>query len=118
MKRRTLLASIGGGTISLAGCTTGTDTVGPTDDNDQSDRPEDCPISQGLGVEWPEAPDAATVEAFVEEYEHVYFRDVIVEYEPESRLDCYELSGSVTGRPKEVGTGGSRRTPAAAASTG
>lgn len=98
MKRRVLLTIIGGGTLSLAGCTTGTDTA-------DSDLPEDCPTTHGLDVEWPEDLDASTVEAFVEEYERVYYREVVVEYEPESPLDSYELSGSVTDPPREVGEG-------------
>lgn len=98
MQRRALLTIIGGGTLSLAGCTTGTGTG-------DSDLPEDCPTTQGLAVEWPEDLDASTVEAFVEEYERAYYREVVVEYEPESRLDSYELSGTVADPPREVGDG-------------
>ena len=94
MRRRTLLAVLGSGTVSLAGCTT----------DEQTALPEGCPTSQGLDVRWPRDLDAATVEAFVEEYEHAYYRDVVVEYDPESRLDSYELSGSIT-EQQSVGDG-------------
>lgn len=101
MRRRTLLAALGGGTITLAGCLSGA----TPDRSDDTDLPADCPTTQGLDVEWPRDLDAATVESFVEDYEHAYYRDVVVEYEPESRLDAYELSGSVTGGPRAVGDG-------------
>ncbi|PSP18834.1 hypothetical protein BRC62_02510 [Halobacteriales archaeon QH_10_67_13] len=128
MRRRTLLTALGAATVPLAGCTTGTDPVGadggtPADTDtpdadggaptstasdgtaERTDAPEDCPASQELGVERPEDLDASTVEAFVEEHERVYHRDVVIEYEPESSLDSYELSGSVTGSPRPVGDG-------------
>lgn len=101
MRRRTLLAALGGGTITLAGCL----SEATPDQSDDTDLPADCPTTQGLDVEWPRDLDAATVESFVEDYEHAYYRDVVVEYEPESRLDAYELSGSVTGGPRAVGDG-------------
>ena len=116
MRRRTLLGLVGAGTLSLVGCTTGpgtgttdggpdagTDT--PTDGGTRTDLPADCPTSQGLDVEWPEALDAAAVESFVESYERAYFREIVVEYEPESRLDTYELDGSVEDGPRAVGSG-------------
>jgi len=105
MHRRTLLTGIGAGTLALAGCTTGADSVGTEDGTDDADLPEGCPTTQGFDVEWPEELDASTVESFVEAYEQVYFREVVVEYEPESRLDSYELSGSVTDPPRKVGDG-------------
>lgn len=140
MRRRTLLALIGTGTLSTAGCigetdpanagsptTTGEDT-GSTDDtpttatdaggtdertrettddgaDENTDLPEDCPTTQGLDVEWPEELDDAAVESFVEAYEHAYYRDVVVEYEPESQADSYDLSGGVNSGPSEVGDG-------------
>lgn len=126
MKRRTLLTAIGGGTLSLAGCTTGTGsgetgdgtptvtetdtdtdtaTVTPGDATAESSAvPANCPTSQGLDVEWPADLDASTVESFVESYEHVYYREVVVDYEPESQLDAYELSGTAT-QPEAVGDG-------------
>ena len=106
MQRRTLLSSIGAGTLSLAGCTTQSDTVGSDDQTDENtDIPEDCPTSQGLDVEWPDDPDSSSVKAFVEDYESVYYRDVVIEYKPESQLDSYELSGRVTDPPREVRNG-------------
>lgn len=106
MLRRTLLSMIGAGTLSLAGCTAPSGTVGSDDGtNENTALPEDCPTSQNLDVDWPDDLDTSTVEAFVEEYESVYYRDRVVEYKPESQLDSYELSGSVTGSPREVGNG-------------
>lgn len=105
MQRRTLPSMIGAGTLSLAGCTAPSGTVGSDDGTNVNDLPEDCPTSQDMDVEWPDDLDASTVEAFVEEYESVYYRDRVVEYEPESQLDSYELGGSVTGSPREVGNG-------------
>lgn len=105
MHRRTLLTGIGAGTLALAGCTTGVDPAGTGDGTDDTDLPEGCPTTQGFDVEWPEELDAATVESFVEAYERVYVREVVVEYEPESRLASYELNGSVTDPPSEVGDG-------------
>jgi hypothetical protein len=117
MKRRTLLAAIGGGTLSLAGCTTvpdpgdvggetpvETDTGSPESSEgtaEPSDLPATCPTSQGLDVEWPEELDASAVESFVEAYERAYYREVVVDYEPESQLDAYELSGDAS-RPTAV----------------
>lgn len=119
MQRRPLLSAIGAGSLSLAGCIaspdatdpdggppTGTEPTGTEDGTDGShDAPEDCPTSQGIDVEWPAELDAATVGSFVAEYEHVYYRDVAVEYEPESSIDSYDLSGSVSDPPTEVGDG-------------
>lgn len=125
MRRRTLLAALGAA-AGLAGCTTGdepgdggdtgggegtpvpptaTPTATGTTTGGSTDTPEDCPTSRGLGVEPPEDLDASAVESFVEAYEHVYYRDVVVEYEPESRLDSYELDGGVTDPPRRVGDG-------------
>lgn len=110
MKRRTLLSALGGGTLALAGCTsrpnpgTGTPTRTPTDPTTprSTPLPEPCPTSQELGVEWPTTLDVDSVEAFVEAYEAVYYREVVVAYEQESQVDSYELSGSV----REVTTAG------------
>lgn len=122
MKRRTLLATISGGTLSFAGCTTGPNlgdtgdgTAPATDTNIDTETPDAgtaeqpvlpaaCPTSQELGVEWPADLNASTVKSFVESYEHVYYREVVVDYEPESQLDSYDLSGTAT-QPKAVGDG-------------
>lgn len=86
-----------------------TGTVSPTDTEGGTPEPTPlsaaCPTTQGLDVEWPTDLDAATVESFVESYERVYYREVVVEYEPESDLDSYELSGGVMERPRERGDG-------------
>lgn len=106
MQRRALLSAVGAGTLSLAGCVTRIDSGAATGRSDEpTELPEECPTSQGLDVEWPEDLDASTVESFVEEYEHVYYRDVVVAYEPESQLDSYDLAGSVTEPPREVADG-------------
>lgn len=105
MHRRRLLTAIGGSALSVAGCVTRTDGASTDDADGTTDLPEGCPKSQGFDVEWPEELDAAAVESFVEEYEHAYYRDVVVEYAPESRLDSYELDGSVTDSPRAVGDG-------------
>lgn len=90
-----MLASVG--TVAVAGCTSvGTSGAG---------LPEDCPKTQGLDVQWPGEIDASAVEAFVEAYENRYYRDVVVEYEPESRVDSYDLTGNVDGGPTEVDDG-------------
>jgi hypothetical protein len=78
------------GTDATPTASTGTGTT-PT-------HPPSCPTTQGLDVEWPTDLDAESAESFVETYERVYYRDVVVEYEPESRLDAYELSGGVMER--------------------
>lgn len=51
-----------------------------------------CPTSQDIGVAWPEEVDRDTVGAFVAEYEEVYYREVVVGYDPASRVDSYELA--------------------------
>ncbi|WP_380680259.1 hypothetical protein [Salinigranum sp. GCM10025319] len=105
MQRRTFLASIGVGTLSLAGCTAWSDSGSSGRGTDEAaDLPEDCPTTQGLDVDWPGELDAPTVETFVEEYEWVYYRDVVVEYE-DSRFSSYQLSGQVSIGPTRVGGG-------------
>lgn len=116
MNRRTVLAGIAAGAASLAGClggppTGGTDTGGtdtgtaPDTTDGEPGLPVDCPTTQGFDVEWPTDLDAGTVESFVEAYEHVYYREAVAEYEPESSLDAYELAGSVSDSPEESGDG-------------
>lgn len=126
MHRRTFLAALGSGTLALAGCLTETDPAGSdgtpdgtdqqspdqpgTDTPDNTDQgpadlPDECPTSQDLGVEWPEELNAATVTSFVETYEDAYYRDVVVEYDPDVKFSSYQLTGSVTGPPVETGEG-------------
>lgn len=110
--RRTLLASVAG--LALAGCTgsgegDGQETGGTADptseEADDSAHPADCPTTQGLDVRWPSTLDTHTVASFLEIYEHRYYRDVVVEYEPESRLDEYALSVSIEDGPRRVDGG-------------
>lgn len=108
MRRRKVLALSASGVLgALAGCdgqrpaatpseepTTAPPTTGPTREptpGSTPQQPSDCPITQGLGVDWPEELTALSAEAFVDRYEEVYYRDVVVEYEPESRFDEYDL---------------------------
>jgi hypothetical protein len=110
MQRRTLLSTTAAAAGLLAGCTglapgIGTDPGTDTDGRTVTDRPTDCPISQGLGVEWPDELDAASVTAFVEAYETAYYREVVVEYEPESPVDKYGLTGGIVDEARSVGDG-------------
>ncbi len=84
---------------SLAGCL-GRGESGPT-----SQQPDECPVTQDLGVGWPEKLTEGTVESFAESYENVYYREVVVEYEPETPLDEYALSANVESGPTESGAG-------------
>lgn len=85
MRRRTLVSAIGAGSLSLAGCAAVTELTG-------ENLPKDCPVSQGLGVEWPRELNESTVAAFVEEYELEYYQQEVFDdvFEPQSRLDTYE----------------------------
>lgn len=113
MRRRTLLAGLLGGTLSLGGCLAGpTDaptetgtprTTAPSDT--PTDTPAGCPTSQDLDVDRPDALDATTVTAFLEAYEGAYYREVVVDYEPASSLDSYGLAGGVTDGPTDLGDG-------------
>ena len=92
--RRTLLAVAAGGAAGTAGCSDGW-TGGP-DDQSQTERdrplPDACPTSQDLGVEWPVGlADDDVVESFVVAYENAYYREVVVDYEPTTRVDEYGL---------------------------
>lgn len=96
MRRRTALTAIVGGTLSIAGCTGVPDAAAggsAATETTETPLPTDCPTTQGLDVEWPEEFDAATVESFVDAYEAAYYREVVVDYEPESSLDSYGLNG-------------------------
>lgn len=110
MRRRTVLTVIVGGTLSTAGCTgvpdaaAGGSAATETTETTETSVPENCPTTQGLDVEWPQELDAATVESFVGAYEDAYYREVVVDYEPESSLDSYGLSGG-TDEAIRVGDG-------------
>lgn len=113
--RRRLLGSLG--VVGVAGCLAngpnggdgpagspggeGTPTLTPEDPG----LPDACPTSQDLGIEWPDELDASAVESFLVAYEEAYYRDVVVGYEPRSRVDSYELSARVAEGPSERGGG-------------
>jgi hypothetical protein len=97
--RRALLVAAGATAATLAGCT---DAL---PGGDTRELPESCPTSQDLDVEWPRELDSETVTSFLEAYEGVYYRDEVVEYEPESRVDSYGLSVAVSETPTSVDGG-------------
>lgn len=113
MRRRTLLAGLLGGPLFLGGCLAGptdapTETGTPSTDapsDTPTATPADCPTSQDIDVAWPDTLDAESVTAFVEAYEQVYYREVVVDYEPASTLESYELAGGVTDGPTDLGDG-------------
>lgn len=99
--RRGMLAGVSASVLAAAGCSgmlpwddSGTDDS-ETDDASQNAAddgpPAECPVSQDLGVAWPEGIDRDTAGSFVAEYERVYYRDVVIGYEPTSRVDSYDL---------------------------
>lgn len=92
MQRRTLLTTVAAGLLPLAGCTALTELT-------DEDLPDDCPTSQGLGVEWPRDLNESTVTTFVEEYELQYYQQVVFDFEPESR---YSSVGEGIGRVQGV----------------
>jgi hypothetical protein len=96
MRRRTVLTGTGTGLCALAGCATLAS---------DRDLPDDCPTTRDLGVEIPDDLDADSVASFVEAYEAAYYREVVVNYEPESSVDEYRLDGRVTGEPQSVSDG-------------
>lgn len=95
MQRRTLLTSVGVGSWWIAGCTANRKSL------QSRDLPEDCPVSQNVGVEWQRDLDGSTVASFVERYEAAYYRQHVIDtiFEPESCLFGY--SGWI-GRIKDV----------------
>jgi len=106
MRRRTVLSGTGAGLCALAGCTTLAGEPEPSDDPATTQElPDDCPTSEDLGVEIPDELNADSVVSFVEAYEAAYYREVVVNYEPESPVDEYGLGGHVTDEPRAVGDG-------------
>lgn len=103
--RRRLLGAVGAAmAAAAAGCTdrlAGDDPDTDADADGDPDPPADCPTTQGLDVERPDHLTAETAASFVEAYEHVHYRDVLLGYEPESRLDDYRVDVSVQDRPDE-----------------
>ena len=115
LSRRTLLAVTPTGTAGMAGCLDGafggTDGEWSPTDDEVPPTPTDrelsagCPTSQDLDVEWPAALTEASVATFVETYEHAYYREVVVDYEPTTRVDEYGLEASVRDGPTAVDGG-------------
>lgn len=110
MQRRAVLVWLGAATLSLAGCFGDSEGATATDSPAQSPTdtpglPGECPKTRDLGVEWPEDLDRETVEPFVEEYEHRYYRDVVRGFQRESRLDADRLHTPVTEGPTPRGDG-------------
>lgn len=91
--RRTLLA--GAASVGVPGCTLGGGDGNGEGDGRARDPPDACPTSHDLGVEWPDELTAESVAGFVETYENRYYREVVIGYEPGTRLDDYRLDGSV-----------------------
>lgn len=88
LNRRALLAALGA--TAIAGCT----ESGLPDEvagDATEDLPDACPVSQGYDVEWPDDLDSGTAGSFVEAYEAVHYREAVVGYEPNTRLDSYDL---------------------------
>lgn len=86
LNRRALLATLGA--VAVGGCI---DSDVPGAGDPTEDLPDDCPVSQGYDVEWPAGLDKESAESFAENYEAVHYREAVVEYEPETRLDSYDL---------------------------
>lgn len=98
VSRRAVLAATGA--AAFGGC-----VDVPAAREPGSDLPEECPVTQDLGVEWPQEITAGSVASFLESYEYVYHRDVVVEYEPGSMVDDYRLSVHVSAGPTTVEDG-------------
>jgi len=97
LQRRTLLSSAAAAAAgAVAGCP---GSVGGRD------LPEDCPTTREFDVEWPDGVTRENAEAFVESYGYVYYREVVVDYEPEAMIDGYGLSTHVSDGPVAVDDG-------------
>jgi hypothetical protein len=107
LSRRALLATAAAGAAGTAGCSDGW-AGGPDDQSStETDRPlpDACPRTQNLDVEWPAALTEASVETYVETYENAYYREVVVDYEPTTRVDEYGLEASIHDGPTAVDGG-------------
>ena len=105
--RRTLLSAAAGGAAGMAGCSDGW-AAGPDDQSPtERDRPlpDSCRTSQDLGVEWPTELTDEDVGSFVVAYENAYYREVVVDYEPTTRVDEYGLEVVVSDGPTAVDGG-------------
>jgi hypothetical protein len=101
VSRRSLLAATAVGVAGTAGCLDG--VVGSQDGD--RDLPEECPTTQDLDVGWPAELTGTSADGFVENYENAYYREVVVDYEPNTVIDEYGLSAGVTDGPVAVGDG-------------
>lgn len=100
MDRREVLTLIaGGGSIALSGCL---ESVGDGNGDGPNDElPDECPVSETLGLDWPEQLYEDIVASFIEQYEAEYLREVEIGFEPVTRYDSYgiEVDGrSITER--------------------
>jgi hypothetical protein len=107
LSRRDLLAAAAASAAGTAGCPDG--RAGGPDDQSPTETdpplPDACPTTQNLDVEWPAALTESSVEMFVETYENAYYREVVVDYEPTTRVDEYGLEASVRDGPTAVDGG-------------
>lgn len=105
MRRRSYLLAVAAGPLWLAGCMSGQDPAGTdgrsgeTPTGTSTPLPEACPTSQDLGIEWPRDLTPSTVATFIAEYERTYYRQVVFEFEPESR---FSRVGSAISRAENV----------------
>jgi len=107
LSRRALLAAAAASAAGTAGCPDGR-AGGPVYRSPtETDRPlpDACPTTQNLDVEWPAVLTESSVETFVETYENAYYREVVVDYEPTTRVDEYGLEASVRDGPTAVDGG-------------
>jgi len=114
MHRRTLLSAVAAGSVTLAGCAADEDdgdgggggsSPEPDTTEDPSDLPNVCPTSQDLGVEWPTDLDTESVATFVERYEAAYYRNVVVDFDPDAPFTEYSLDGELSEPPEQVDGG-------------
>lgn len=105
MRRRSLLVTLVGGLLSLAGCPSDQDQsqtenpVGGSRNTNTEPLPSECPTSQNLGVAWPRELNASAVATFIEAYEPTFYRELVFEFEPESR---FSRVGSTVSRVENV----------------
>lgn len=67
--------------------------------------PDGCPTTQNLDVDWPDELDETTAKEFLLAYENAYYREVVVDYEPESKLDEYSLGVALVGSLSQTAEG-------------
>lgn len=74
MRRRTLLADLGG-SVSLSGCLAGTRGDDEPGDASPASYPSGCPDSQDLGVALPDELSEYAVRSFLGDYEEAFVYD-------------------------------------------